>query len=280
MKIQFLGTAACEGIPGLFCSCETCKTARRTGGKNIRTRTQALVDDALLIDFPADTLSHCYTYGVDLTKIKHCIITHTHFDHLHCADIINRKPGFSDLGENDPFHFYGPDGTMKTIYDAVSPKLHTMEGVVELHPIELYQPFQAGDFSVTALEATHDETSFPVFYIIENKEGKRLLYGTDTNFFCDSVWAYLEKEKPSLDFVTLDCTAANVPKMKYIGHMNLADNVKVKTRLMEIGCADEKTVFCSNHFSHNGQDVLYEEFSVIAKKEGFLTSYDGMIAEF
>lgn len=280
MKIQFLGTAACEGIPGLFCGCETCKTARKTGGKNIRTRSQALVDDALLIDFPADTLSHSYTYGMDLTKIKHCIITHTHFDHLHCADIINRKPGFSDLGENDPFHFYGQEGTMKTIYEAVSPKLYTMEGVVELHSIELYQPFQVGDFLVTALEAVHDETSFPVFYIIENKEGKRLLYGTDTNFFSDGVWAYLEKEKPRLDFVALDCTAANVPKMKYIGHMNLADNVKVKTRLVEIGCADEKTVFCSTHFSHNGQNVLYEDFSVIAEKEGFLTAYDGMTVEF
>lgn len=57
MKIQFLGTAAYEGIPAMFCQCEQCNTARKRGGKNLRTRSQALIDGKLLIDFPADTLS-------------------------------------------------------------------------------------------------------------------------------------------------------------------------------------------------------------------------------
>lgn len=54
MKIQYLGTAA-EGLPALFCECETCKHAAFLGGRNIRTRSQAIIDDALLIDYPADT---------------------------------------------------------------------------------------------------------------------------------------------------------------------------------------------------------------------------------
>jgi len=47
-----------------------------------------------------------------------------------------------------------------------------------------------------------------------------------------------------------------------------------------LGCADEKTIFCSNHFSHNGTNVLYEEFSEEASKHGIITSYDGMEIEF
>ena len=55
MKLQYFGTAAAEGWPALFCGCDACRRAREAGGRNIRTRSQALIDDKLLIDFPADT---------------------------------------------------------------------------------------------------------------------------------------------------------------------------------------------------------------------------------
>ena len=57
MKFRFLGTAAAEGIPALFCECAVCKEAREKGGRHIRTRSQALIDDDLLIDFNADSYS-------------------------------------------------------------------------------------------------------------------------------------------------------------------------------------------------------------------------------
>lgn len=33
MEIQYLGTAAAEGLPALFCDCETCRKARNIGGE-------------------------------------------------------------------------------------------------------------------------------------------------------------------------------------------------------------------------------------------------------
>ena len=36
----------------MFCRCELCEKARALGGKNIRTRSQALVNDDLLLDLP------------------------------------------------------------------------------------------------------------------------------------------------------------------------------------------------------------------------------------
>ena len=36
MEIQYLGTAAAEGLPALFCDCETCRKARNIGGKEVR----------------------------------------------------------------------------------------------------------------------------------------------------------------------------------------------------------------------------------------------------
>ena len=58
MKITFLGTAAAEAMPATFCNCKYCIEARRLGGKNIRTRSQSIIDGKLLIDLPADTYYH------------------------------------------------------------------------------------------------------------------------------------------------------------------------------------------------------------------------------
>ena len=51
MKFKFLGTAAAEGFPAIFCRCKACEEARLLRGKNIRTRAQALINNDLLIDF-------------------------------------------------------------------------------------------------------------------------------------------------------------------------------------------------------------------------------------
>ena len=58
MKLKYLGTAAAEGIPGMFCNCRVCRNALEVRGKEIKTRSQALLDDKLLIDFPPDTYLH------------------------------------------------------------------------------------------------------------------------------------------------------------------------------------------------------------------------------
>lgn len=50
MKITYYGTAAGEAWPGVFCDCELCRKARMLGGKNIRTRSQALVNQDLLLE--------------------------------------------------------------------------------------------------------------------------------------------------------------------------------------------------------------------------------------
>ena len=92
MKLHFYGTGASEGFPALFCQCENCARARKLGGKNIRTRASLGVDEELLIDFSQDTYSHCLYGGLDLTKIRHVLITHSHSDHFCPADIANILP--------------------------------------------------------------------------------------------------------------------------------------------------------------------------------------------
>jgi ribonuclease BN (tRNA processing enzyme) len=87
MKLTYLGTAAAEGWPALFCRCEYCKKALERGGKNLRTRSQAMVNDDLLIDFPADSFSHMQQNGLNFSAVKTLLITHSHMDHFSPTDL-------------------------------------------------------------------------------------------------------------------------------------------------------------------------------------------------
>ena len=269
MKFNFLGTAAYEGIPALFCSCESCKKARQIGGKSIRTRSQAIIDDCLLLDFPADTLSHMLYHGIDMKKIRNCFITHNHSDHLYVDDMKIMREGFAHTEDDYSITYYLTEVAGKSVKDELSsiPKI----------AVNFVYPFQSvtvDKHTVIPLPAIHSTESGPVIYqIYDNKN--RVLYAHDTHFLHDDMWDFWKKEKPYFDLVSLDCTNAMRP-MDYIGHMSLEENIEVKERMLEMGVADHNTIFVCNHFSHNGLSVLYEDFEEVAKKEGFLTSYDGL----
>src|SRR5690554_4880767 len=100
MKLQFLGTAAAEGIPSLFCRCQVCQTARINGGRDIRTRSQAIVNDCLLIDFPCEAFYHSMKFGIDFSKLNHCIFTHVHGDHIYPREFYYLREGYTHQSED------------------------------------------------------------------------------------------------------------------------------------------------------------------------------------
>ena len=87
MKLTYLGTAAAEGFPAVFCNCAYCNEARTLGGKNIRTRSQALINEDLLIDLPADTYFHFLQNGIRGDQIAYLLVTHAHSDHFYPAEL-------------------------------------------------------------------------------------------------------------------------------------------------------------------------------------------------
>lgn len=276
MKFQYLGTAAAEGIPAIFCQCENCEKIRKKGGKNIRTRSQAIINDDLLIDFNADSYIHFLNNNIDTSKIKYCLITHTHSDHFYPDDLNMRIPGFAHLKDNFPLVLYGSEIAGKAIEDELKTTIE--QKAVSFTEVRENEPFFADGYKITPLKAIHDQNSGPLIYMIENN-GKTILYAHDTGLFHESVWEYFKKVSPKFNFVSLDCTQAADEVMGYDAHMNLNDNLKIKAKMLELGYADENTVFVSNHFSHNGKAADYDSFKEIAEKHGVLTSYDGMILE-
>ena len=89
------GTAAAEGWPAVFCRCKYCLEAQRLGGKNIRTRSQAIVNDDLLLDLPPDTYMHKLMNHLDLSRVKYLFVTHFHMDHFYPQELTVRGSVYS-----------------------------------------------------------------------------------------------------------------------------------------------------------------------------------------
>ena len=271
MKLQYLGTAAAEGIPSLFCRCEVCKRARERGGREIRSRSQAVVNGRLLIDFPSDSFGHCTAWDLDLSQIDSCIITHVHGDHTFPWEFYHLKKGNSTLPEEyGGFHLYGSEDILSRFADPEKGS----SGRLRLHTVKPFESFELCGLTVTPLKANHG-TAHPYIYMIE-EDGHALLYAHDTDMLPEETWEFLRERHVRFDLVSLDCTGGAAEDLGKYCHMYLGVNKKCRARLLEYGLADEKTVFVLNHFSHNGLQVNYKEFCEIAEPLGFEVSYDGM----
>lgn len=277
MRIMFMGTAAAEGYPALFCVCDRCKKARELGGRNFRSRSQALIDGRILIDFNHDALYHSKLCDIDYTYIKSLLITHRHEDHFSPYELNYRNRGAANLDEGvEKLQIYGPSDIKPPLERFIRDDNNYG---FDVNTVEPFEPFDVEGYTVTVLKAVHGGGALiPYIYLIE-KDGKALLYAHDTGILPDETFDYLKDNNKRLDFVSLDCTEGT-KKIQYLGHMNLERNIIVRDRLIENGSADSKTIFCLNHFSHNGENTLYDDMCAVAEKHGFIVSYDGMTVDF
>ncbi|MDO4267702.1 MAG: MBL fold metallo-hydrolase [Eubacteriales bacterium] len=277
MELQYLGTAAAEGWPALFCECEICKKARQAGGKDLRTRTQAILDGKLLIDFPPDTYTHALQYGLRLSQIEHLLVTHSHMDHFFPVELIHRHEHFGHNAKG-MLKVYGNAAVEKAFYDAVLIdrfKVHPLDDAVKFVRTEPFQDFYADGYHIIPVAADHDKRETCLIYIIE-KDGKCLLYGHDTGLEMSSEsWECIFSRR--YDLISLDATMGKKHSERY--HMGLPDDLEFVRRLEERGCVDEKTIKVINHFSHNGE-MTHGELEEFAREHGMTASYDGMKVEF
>lgn len=274
MKIQFLGTAAAEGVPAFFCDCDVCNYSRKMGGRNIRSRSQAIIDDKILIDFCPDTLWHMNAFGINLNRVHTCLLTHAHSDHINADELVMRQRGFSNLKNPEKFVVYGSRASLVKLNEIIFKRgIHEDVGA---EIVSSRNPFTVEGYTVTPLRAIHAPELDPLIYMIQ-KDGKTFIYGTDTGIFVDEVMDYLADNKIYVDAVAMDCTEI-LNDCQYPYHMDFGKNVKLKGMLMDRGICDENTKFICHHFSHNAK-ASYDDFVPIAAKEGFDVTYDGMILE-
>lgn len=278
MKFQYLGTAAAEGMPAVFCNCEVCVTARERGGKNYRTRSQSIINDELLLDFPPDSMMHFHLHGIRGDKVKYVVFTHSHADHYYATDLLRHGGCYAHNMAEEKLVLVSSEALCERMQqDLKGAKKDVFLEYVVAKPFE---PLTLGEYELIPFPANHagdKEGKLALFYAIKHG-GKTVLYAHDSGYFFEEVFDYIKENKLCFDMISLDCTFAHLPSKVSSSHMGLDTDLKVLERLREIGAVDEKTVLYVNHFSHNG-NPLHEELSESAAKIGFQVSYDGLILE-
>ena len=282
MKIHYWGTAAAEGVPGIFCDCETCNLARQHKGRRIRTRSQILINDDLLIDFGPDTYMHSLAYDYNLSKLEHVLITHPHEDHLYPEELTNRLEPYACKIATDTIVFHGAEESLDAIRRvSETNKCYKNQSRIVFDIMKPYETRQIGNYMVTPLPAMHG-TKTPFVYLIE--EGDRsLLVLNDTGRLGYEVYDYLNKRGILLTAISFDTCYGYANVLEKYGvadhHMGLLDNYAIKCYLDMNGRSNKNTICIATHFSHQGVDADYEKMCEHAAEYGFIVSYDGMKLE-
>ena len=149
---------------------------------------------------------------------------------------------------------------------------------VSVRIVRAFEAFEAaGGYSITPLRAAHG-TGHPFNYLIENN-GKTLLYAHDTGKFRDDTYEYLRGKGITIDMISADCNEGT-GRSDCAVHMNMEACASLRSRMTNDGIINPDTLFVLNHFSHNGENCLYDDMVKLAAEGGMLVSYDGMTLEF
>ena len=271
MEILLLGTAAAEGWPCPWCACAACAEARRRGGHDIRTRSSALLDDVVKVDFNADTLMQLQQAGRDLTRLTTLIFTHAHNDHCAPVELQYRGPWFVVNPRPPSLHVFGSAEVMEEVRAALD---DPDDLGLELHPpLRAFQNVTTPDGTeIFPLPAAH----IPGTLLLRlTRQGRHLLYGHDSGTYPEETIRALEGTP--LDAALFDCTYGPQPH-DYKGHLGIEGVLQTIERLRAVGAVTEQTKLIATHFSHNG-GMLHDDLVATFAPRGVAVSYDGMVVK-
>ncbi len=307
MKVTFLGTAAAEGVPQLWCRCEYCQFARQWGGKNVRYRTATLINDDLLIDAGPDLSPAAARLGLDLAAVRALLITHPHYDHLEPDSLLSRGRYWGGTAL-PPLMVYASRASLDLLGGSDAPG----SLLLELRTIAPFQQFEITTggaavadprvphaaafpatpvrrYTVWTLAAAHslpeDEAMLFVIRqmagpeVREGDEGTTLFYCTDTGPLPEATWAALDRlAAQGLRFgaAVVDSTFGTGRDLKQPGaHLTIRQMVEQQQALARRGLLADNAQRLAIHFSHYFTPP-HEELTALLAPDGITPAYDGL----
>lgn len=279
MKFTFLGTSAANAFPEAFCSCHNCQSARSEGGKSLRKRSAALINDDLLIDLGPDIMAASQQHHIDLTNVQFCVQTHPHADHLDLSHLLSRSPGFGVVGA-PRMHLYGSSETLMraaqtfrrdlSSLDLLSPEAENVLNL-QIHEVEPLEPFAVGPYRIIAFPANHAPGTGALLYSIES-EGKCVFYGTDTASLLEDTWKAFHDFGMQFDLVVLDHTYG--PDEEGTDHLSAHQLAEHISRMKDEGLLSAERLAFATHIAHE-RNPSHTELSKFASHHGYEIAYDG-----
>ncbi len=276
IRIQYLGTGAAEGYPGLFCECRGCRLARERGGRNIKARSCTLINEDTMIDLSQDLFGQSSRFGIRLSGIKHLVVTHTHADHLNLETVCLRaKPGATILPglpeEENYLNIYGSRAVGVSVSKALQEKPNVVPGRIHFHEAQKGRAFKAGSLTFIPFPANHRQDEECYIYAVTDGE-RWLLYANDTGTLPEWTLEQIRTMGICFHAVSMDCGRGTLPGD---GHMGVRENIELRDRLREMGAVYEDTKYYLNHLSHMS-GIIHDELQELMEPEGFDVAYDGM----
>jgi len=251
MKIKFLGTGAGWPLPRLGCKDEICSSK---DPRDIRTRSQALINDILLLDAGPDTYSHLQT--VDPTKIKAAAITHEHSDHTF---------GLWDLS-----HIYSERGRLKLKIFINKKTLSKIKFAFYPNQFEIVVvkpniPIKFENLYLTFLPVQHTKDSS--FAILVEEKDKNFLWAPDFTSFSKEA---MDKARRTSS-IAMDGSELKI--QTHTSHQTIMEGVTLGKQFKN----------SKIYFTHLGHRVLpHKQLEDLVKKIGgdnFNIAYDGLEIE-
>ena len=212
MMFRFLGTGSAWGTPSVWCTCPRCKEARKLGGRNIRGQSCAHIAPNILIDIPVELRLQAPRFDVDLSRIEHLHITHSHGDHFCPELLLLRRSEYECSITGNTLREPHMDVPILNVYgnskviDGIVAKLGNdiRHCSLELHTVECYREYAVGDFTFVPLLSSHIAPGEqPLNYII-HKDGRRVLYACDSFRFSPETWRVICEHR--YDLVVIECS--------------------------------------------------------------------------
>ncbi len=269
MKIKVLGSAAAEALPAPWCECEVCKYAREHKGKDVRRRTCYCIDDDTLVDFGPDIFYQSIDFNINLVDIKRVFITHSHADHLNPLEFEWRRAGFSVVTQY--IDLYANQHSLDRVHKELPGKYESYK--INDHLLQSGTTIEADDITLTSLRASHVGPDEDALNFIIERNGKKLLVANDTGWWGDETWEAVKGIE--LDGAIIESCSPLKP-MDYWAHLNGDQTVAFRDKLRELGAVTDKTKVYTNHFSHNGGEVIHDKIVDFFEPQGIVVCYDGM----
>ena len=267
MRLFFLGTAAAEGYPGIFCNCANCRQARLLGGRNLRLRSALLVNDDLLIDFGPDLLASALRFNLSLWSVTTGLVTHAHSDHFFPGNFGMRADAFTGKLPPPNLRLYGP----KDVADMLEADFPDLEALhLESHTVHAFDTWKSGRYTISAYRAFHAVESLEaLFYSID--DGRHAcLYATDTGLFPEDTRQALTGR--SFDVIILEETLGSGQYTQHLGFDTFREQLEwmCKEGLLRPG----GRVF-AHHMSHSN-NPSHEKLEEIFSPQAVEVAYDGL----
>jgi phosphoribosyl 1,2-cyclic phosphate phosphodiesterase len=270
MQIRLLGTGGADGIPGLYGNSRVSRYARKHRGKDIRTRSAALVDGILKLDLGPDTWHQLAREGLDARDWTAVIFTHSDDDHFAPRELQYALFPFNDY-DYVGFQIYANGVICRRIMEEYP------DWPFEVSMTQSFVPFFHSGYTITPIRAKHkDDTDEDAQNLIIQKKDKTLLYATDTGIWPDQTWEFLGDY--AVDCLVIESSEGFVPT-PYNGHLCIEETIQVVERLRRMGVLHSETRICTTHHSHQGEGT-HEELEAALNPHGIGVGYDGLVIDF